>query len=170
MDGFLGNLLATLVGTFLGAGLALWAAHAQAKRTDTVRDRRLTQSVIDRLYRSRALRPKQVGGVRGTEWDREDRKRCTASVITTRERIAYVSDELSVGAKASIELGRMHVACLRYLSREEREPAQYVSALMVLREALAKEVNALCDRDKQLQRRIPGAGDLENPLELNRSI
>ncbi len=169
MGGFWGNVIANLIGTFVGAGLALAIAQYLSSRGETMRDRRLVQSVIDRLHRSRALRPDQTGGQGDSPAISTDRQRCTESILTTRNRIAAVSDELSGRAKASGALDAMHLACLRYLSRVERDPHNYVDALMSLREALVVQVDALCASDKELHRRVPGGADLNNPTESDRT-
>jgi hypothetical protein len=159
MDGFLSNALANLIGTFVGAVLALAIALYLSSRDKKIRDRRLIQSVIDRLHRSRALRPNQTGGDGDSPAVTADREYCTKSILTTRERIAAVSDELSVRAKGFGGLEAMYLACLRYLSRGKRNPHNYVGELMRLREALVVQVDALCASDKELHRRLPGGAD-----------
>lgn len=162
MDGFWSNALANLIGTFVGAGLALLTAFYSSLRDKKERDRRLIQSVIDRLYRSRALRPDQAGD----DGDSEDRKFCTDSILATRDRIATVSDDLSVRAMGFRALEAMYVACLRYLSRVRRNPNNYVDELMSLREALVVQIEALCASDKEMHRRLPGGADQDEAVDL----
>lgn len=156
MDGFWGNTLASLIGTFVGAGLALASTQYWTWRGERMRDRRLLQSVIDRLYRSRALAPDQTGGHGNSDRIDQDRIRCTRSVIATRNRIATVSDELSGHAKGTAPLNTMYVACLQYLTRADRQPDNYVDALMALRHVLEAQVDVLCSSEKGLHYRDPG--------------
>jgi hypothetical protein len=161
MDGFLGNTLANLVGTFVGAALALWAALRSTKHAARERDRQLLQSVIDRMYRSRALRRDQYGGLGDSPQDWLDRERCARSVEVTRDRIAASSDGLSAGRPEVAILDNMHAACLRYMSHASRDPYNYVEALNILRAELLDQVEALCDENSTLTRRYPGDGTLE---------
>jgi hypothetical protein len=166
MDGFLSNALANLIGTSVGAGLALATALYLSSRDKKIRDRRLIQSVIDRLHRSRALRPNQTGGNGDSPDVTADREYCAKSILATRDRIATVSDELSVRAMGFGALEKMYVACLRYLSRVRRNPNNYVDELMGLREALVVQINALCKSDKEMHRRLPGGADQDEAVDL----
>ncbi len=163
--GFLSNAAANLVGTLVGAGLAVWTAYIANSRSDRQRDRRLLQSLIDRLHWTRALRPNQVGGRGGSQRDAVDRDRCTRSIRKLRERIHVVRDGLSGRTAETPELDAMLLACLGYLRRETREPDDYVALLMRLRAALAREMDALCDKDQTLRRQVIGAGDEANLLD-----
>jgi hypothetical protein len=69
---------------------------------------------------------------------------------------------LSGRAKGFDALEAMHLACNRYLSRVDRDPNNYVDALLELREALVEQVDALCASDKELHKRSPGCADRKN--------
>jgi hypothetical protein len=65
------------------------ASFFVVRHGETKNDLRLPQALIDRLYRSRALRPNQVPRPLDTPEAREDERRCTKSVLTTRDLIAF---------------------------------------------------------------------------------
>ncbi len=159
MDFWLG-LVSNIIGTFVGAGLALlttfWVVRSGEKKNDV----RLIQAVVDRLYRSRALRPGRVPGDYSLESVREDQRRGTKSVLATRDRIALTSDELSTHSNAFDELDAMHLACLRYLNAVEDDPSRYVEALMELRAELEPWLRRLCEVTKGVVWREIGTADL----------
>lgn len=161
MDAFWESVASNVIGTFVGAGLALLTSFFVVRYGETRNDLRLLQALIDRLYRSRALRPNQVATAFDTD-ARENERRSTKSVLATRDRIAFTSDELSGHSDAFDELDRMLVACLRYLNDVQDDPSRYISSLMTLRGELEPEVERLCDRYRALQPRPIGAADLRN--------
>lgn len=162
MNAFWESVASNVIGTFVGAGLALLTSFFIVRHGETRNDLRLLQGLIDRLYRSRALRPNQVAVPFDTMEVRENERRCAKSVLATRDRIAFTSDELSGHSDAFDELDRMHVACLRYLNDVEDDPSRYISSLMTLRSELEPEVGALCARYGALKFRRIGAADLRN--------
>lgn len=162
MNAFWESVASNVIGTFVGAGLALLTTFFVVRHGETKNDLRLLQALIDRLYRSRALRANQVPGPFDTPEARENERRSTKSVLATRDRIALTSDELSGHSDAFDELDRMHVACLRYLNDVQDDPSRYIQCLMTLRSELAPEVERLCDRYHSLQRREIGAADLRS--------
>lgn len=161
MNAFWESVASNVIGTFVGAGLALLTTFFVVRHGETKNDLRLLQALIDRLYRSRALRPNQVPGPFDAE-ARENERRSTKSVLATRDRIAVTSDDLSGHSDAFDELDRMHVACLRYLNEVQDDPSRYIQSLMTLRSELAPEVEQLCARYRTLQWREIGAADLRN--------
>ena len=162
MNAFWESVASNVIGTFVGAGLALLTSFFVVRHGETQNDLRLLQALIDRLYRSRALRPNQVPGRFDTAEARENERRSTKSVLATRDRIAVTSDGLSGHSDAFDELDRMHVACLRYLNEVQDDPSQYIQNLMTLRNELEPEVERLCSRYGSLRAREIGAADLRN--------
>jgi hypothetical protein len=162
MTAFWESVASNIIGTFVGAGLALLTSFFIVRHGETRNDLRLLQGLIDRLYRSRALRPNQVTLPFDSPEVRENERRCAKSVLATRDRIAFTSDELSGHSDAFDELDRMHVACLRYLNDVEDDPSRYIGSLMTLRDELEPEVAALCARYGALRFREIGAADLRN--------
>jgi hypothetical protein len=160
MDAFWENVAANIIGTFVGAGLALLTSFFVVRYGETKNDLRLLQALIDRLYRSRALRPGQVPVPFDSPEVRENERRCTKSVLATRGRIAITSDGLSSHSDAFDELDAMHVACLRYLNDVEDDRSRYIAGLMALRSELAPQVAALCERYPGLRWRDIGTADL----------
>ncbi len=151
-----------IIGTFVGAGLALLTSFLVVRRGERKNDVRLIQAVVDRLYRSRALRPGRVPGDYSLAAVQEDQKRGTKSVLATRNRIALTSDELSTHSHAFDELDAMHLACLRYLNAIEEDPSHYVESLMELRSELEPWLRRLCDQTPGVQWREIGTADLRS--------
>lgn len=162
MGGFWENVASNVIGTFVGAGLALLTSYLVVRHGEAKNDTRLIQGLVDRLYRSRALRPNRPPVDYELPEIREDQRRCTKSVLTTRNRIAFVSDELSTHSQAFDELDRMHVACLRYLNAVDDEPSRYVDALMELRAELQPQLEQLCAATRGVQWREIGTADLRS--------
>ncbi len=162
MNAFWESVASNVIGTFVGAGLALLTSFFVVRYGETRNDLRLLQGLIDRLYRSRALRPNQVEVQFDSPEARENQRRSTKSVLATRDRIAFTSDELSGHSDAFDELDRMLVACLRYLNDVQDDPSRYISSLMALRAELEPEVAGLCSRYPALQSREIGAADVRN--------
>lgn len=160
MNAFWESVLANVIGTFVGAGLALLTSYLVVRHEETRNDLRLLQALIDRLYRSRALRAGQVSVPFDSPDAQENERRSTKSVLMTRDRIAVTSDDLSRHSDAFDELDRMHLACLRYLNDVQDDRSTYIDALMRLRAELEPEVTALCARYPSLQWRDLGAADL----------
>ncbi len=159
MGAFWESVASNVIGTFVGAGLALLTSFFVVRHGETKDDLRLLQGLIDRLYRSRALRPNQVAGP-DSPVDQENQRRSTKSILATRDRIAVTSDSLSGHSDAFDELDRMHIACLRYLNDVQDDPSRYISSLMTLRAQLEPEVARLCARYRALQWREIGAADV----------
>ncbi|HOC13986.1 MAG TPA: hypothetical protein PLL50_10430 [Propionicimonas sp.] len=164
MSAFWEGVASNVVGTFVGAGLALLTSFFVIRHSETRNDLRLLQALIDRLYRSRALRAGQLATAFDTPDARENERRSTKSVLATRDRIAFTSDSLSGHSDAFDELDRMHVACLRYLNDVQDDPSGYIAGLMMLRSQLEPEVTALCERYRTLHPREIGAADLRGRI------
>lgn len=162
MDGFWESVASNVIGTFVGAGLALLTSYLVVRRGESRNDVRLIQGLVDRLYRSRALRPGRAPGDWASPATQEDQKRGTKSVLATRNRIASVSDDLSGHSQAFDELDAMHVACLRYLNAVEEDPSRYVEALMELRAELEPLVERLCTGVRGVVWREIGTADLRS--------
>jgi len=164
MGPFWESVAASVIGTFIGAGLALLTSFLVMRRQDTRNDLRLIQSLVDRLYRMRALRPDRPAVDYGLPEVQEDQKRCTKSVLTTRNRIAFVSDELSTHSQAFDELDAMHLACLRYLNSIDEDPSRYVQLLNELRAELRPPLERLCSETRGVILREIGTADLRSRL------
>jgi hypothetical protein len=160
MGGFTSNLVANLVGTFVGAALALLGTWWLARRHTAARERSQLQGLVDRLYRSRAIAPDRSRPDQPlSPTEERDRERCAESIIATRDRIGGIADELSVYLAVVPVLDRMYIACLHYLEEAE-EPRHYVEALMTLRAefiTLLEELNTLVPA---LTMREPGSAYL----------
>ena len=161
MNAFWESVASNIIGTFVGAGLALLTSFLVVRHGETRQDLRLLQGLIDRLYRSRALRSHQVELPLDSPAARENERRSTKSVLATRDRIAFTSDELSGHSDAFDELDRMHVACLKYLNDVQEDPSRYIASLMTLRAELEPEVERLCARYRTLQYREIGAAEVK---------
>jgi hypothetical protein len=144
VNDFVSNAGANIVGTFIGAGLALVSSWWLQRRSAVRADRRHLQGLVDRLYRSRAIAPgrsRTEGPL--SELEVTDCERGTASIIATRDRTATVCDALTVLTGAIAPLERIYVHCLDYLDASTDDPSGYLEHLMELREKLQAEVDAL---------------------------
>jgi hypothetical protein len=136
---FLVDASANLLGTFVGAGLALLTAalvkRAEQRRSEMSRLQRL----IDRIYRSRALTSKPMTAQRVTPLDAEARghfQRVTSSIFTIRNLIEEAAGTFHPKAAAVPVLDDMYAATLDYLNAIEVDDRDYVNESMRLREAL----------------------------------
>jgi hypothetical protein len=157
VHGFISNLVANLAGTFVGVGLALLGTWWLERKYVASRERSQLQGLVDRLYRSRAIAPgrsRPRGGALSPA-EETDRERCAQSVIATRDRIAAISERLTVYLDVVPVLDRMYVACLHYLERAE-EPTRYVDALMTLRADLVTHLDEVKALVPGLVMRDPG--------------
>jgi hypothetical protein len=170
MNAFWESVASNVIGTFVGAGLALLTSFFVVRHGETRDDLRRLQGLIDRLYRSRALRAHQVELPFDSPEARENERRSTKSVLATRDRIAFTSDELSGHSDAFDELDRMHVACLRYLNDVQEDPSRYIAGLMTLRGELEPEVERLCARYRALQYREIGAAEVKHHVSVARPL
>jgi hypothetical protein len=162
MGTFWESVASSLIGTFIGAGLALLTSFLVVRHGENRNDARLIQSLVDRLYRTRALRPDRPPADYNLPEIQEDQKRCTKSVLTTRNRIAFVSDELSTHSQAFDDLDAMHLACLRYLNSIDEDPSRYVQLLLELRAELEPPLKQLCAETRDVHWREIGTADLRS--------
>jgi hypothetical protein len=154
---FVDNTLANVIGTFVGAALALLSTWWLRRRATKARERRILQGVLDRLYRSRAIRPgrcRPEGALTPTE--RVDFERCARSIVDTRDRIAAVGDEIEMYAGVTPVLDAMYAHCLDYLDASETDHTRYVTELMELRSALEIDARDLARIVPLLQARSFG--------------
>lgn len=159
ISAFWSNVLANLIGTFVGAGLALLTNRMVMRNAARERELRLLQSIVDRLSRSRALTrpcdfPRRTSSL--TDFEVVDRDRCTLSVLGSRDRVARVIDELSSDSQALGPLNEMHAAFLDYLNHVEQHPEDYERALGLLGQRLSQEEQALARVYPDLALRAPG--------------
>lgn len=157
MGDFASNLVANLVGTFVGAGLAILSAWWLERRRTASRERRKLQALIDHLYGIRAIAPNRSradGPLRDAE--REDKERCARSILATRDRIAAVRDDITVHTKAIPILDTMFSRCLTYLNAADDPPEGYVEELMGLRASLVGDLGQLTGVLPALTGREPG--------------
>jgi hypothetical protein len=136
---FLVDASANLLGTFVGAGLALLTAalvkRAEQRRSELTRLQRL----IDRIYRSRALTQKPMTTQRVAQLSTEERghfQRVTSSIFTIRNLIEEAAGTFHPKATAVPVLDDMYAATLEYLNAIEVDDRDYLNESMRLREAL----------------------------------
>jgi hypothetical protein len=159
MSDFLSNTVSNLVGTFVGAGLALLSAWGVARRERARSEIRRLQRLIDRVYRSRALVlvpdcPVQTSPL--DDLQQRDFQRVTASVLTTRDLIGGITDSLDAGRPVVAVLDDMYAATLKYLNTTEVDSRDYVNELMRLRNELFAGEQRLQQLHPKLVLREPG--------------
>lgn len=160
MQDFVTNAGANLVGTFVGAALALLSAWWVRQRDRRASDRRELQSLITRLHRMRALVPVEDTRPRDTTGEfREDFARCNSSVLAARDRAAAVCDGLASSRGYAIA-DRFVGHCLDYLDGVDLDPDNYVALLMVLRARAFDVVRELVAALPELQPLEPGRARL----------
>jgi len=163
MSDFWSNTAANIVGTFVGAALALLSAWAIAKRDQAHSEAQSLQRLIDRIYRSRAYRPVPTGPVQAdplNEAQQADFERTTASVLVTRSLIERAADSLDSKRKSVGVLDDMYVATLNFLNATEVNPRRYVHELMQLRQELISCEERLKQLHPKLTFREPGTAEL----------
>lgn len=154
---FASDSLANLIGTFVGAVLAIlstWWYDRRSRRTGEIRS---IQSVIDRIHRSRALRPgreRRPGPLSEAEYT--DFERCCASVLATRDLAAQVKMDISVLVDTIPPLEAVYVDCLDFLDNTEIDPEDFIASLMQLRESLTLDIAELCKIEPRLEDKSPG--------------
>ena len=102
MTAFWESVASNIIGTFVGAGLALLTSFFIVRHGETRNDLRLLQGLIDRLYRSRALRPNQVTLPFDSPEVRENERRCAKSVLATRDRRAVFGHRHQRAGRADV--------------------------------------------------------------------
>jgi hypothetical protein len=157
MSGFWGNVIANLIGTFAGAGLALLSSWAITRRVARSNEAKLLQGTIDRLGRSRVFTHMDIehSGAISPE-EEEDLRRSTESVLASRDYISRVITDLGIANPAVPILEEMHVACALYVRSIEEYPTEYVRALVDLRGVLLELERDLCRINTHLRLREPG--------------
>ncbi len=156
---FLADAAANLVGTFVGAVLAIlsaWAGYRIKQSRDEIRK---LQRLIDRMYRSRALRPKPLTSRRYTPLNTEERghyQTVTSAIFTIRHLIEDAANTFSPKAKATPVLDDMYAAVLEYLNAIEVDDRDYLNESMRLREALVAAQARLKQLHAALVLREPG--------------
>lgn len=156
---FLVDASANLLGTFVGAGLALLTAalvkRAEQRRAEMSRLQRL----IDRIYRSRALTLKPTTSPRVAELSAEERghfQRVTSSIFTIRNLVEEAAGTFHPKAPAVPVLDDMYAATLDYLNAIEFDNRDYLNESMRLREALIAGEARLKRLHRSLVVRDPG--------------
>ncbi|WP_143590732.1 hypothetical protein [Thermoactinospora rubra] len=159
MDDFISNAAANLVGTFVGAGLAFLTAWAVARRQQALSEISKLQRLIDRIYRSRALRKVPRTAARSAElneYERADCERVTRSIFTIRSLIEDAANTFNAGASTVSVLDDMYGATLDYLNAIEIDDRNYINEVMRLREALLEGERRLKQLHPKLVLREPG--------------
>lgn len=149
------NLVGTVVGALLALVSAWWRRRLQQRRDDG----RLLQNLVDGLHRKRAFRQVPVSDDQLVEWDEEDLQRCVDSVLGARRCIEEAAARLSTSTEVRIAMGDMHSACNRWLRRTRRRPGSHVIVLMDLRARLLKLKGEIVDEHRKLTLREPGGGE-----------
>lgn len=163
MSGFWSNTISNLVGTFVGAGLALLSAWIIAKRNQARSEVQSLQRLVDRIYRSRAYWPIPIGPERTNPLnvdEQADFERVTASMLITRELIEKAANSLDPKRKSIAILDDMYVAILKYLNATEVNACDYVNESMRLREELVLSEQQLKKLHPKLIFRAPGTAEL----------
>src|SRR5205085_810043 len=102
MDDFLANLAMTLVGTLFGVVLGLVGDRWLGRRREAAELLRQEQALIGDLQRRRAFYVTSADPRKQplTADEQLDADRCTASVLSARDRIAQVIDAAPTGSAA----------------------------------------------------------------------
>jgi hypothetical protein len=164
MSGFWSNTVSNLVGTFVGAGLALLSAWYVATRDRARSEAQSLQRLVDRIYRSRAYWPVPIGPVRTHPLaadEQADFERVTASILITRALIEKAADSLDPKRKSVAILDDIYVAILKYLNATEVNAHDYVNESMRLREELVLGEQRLKQLHPKLILRLPGTAELQ---------
>jgi hypothetical protein len=159
MSEFISDAAANLVGTFVGAGLALLTAWAVARRQQVASEISKLQRLIDRIYRSRALTKVPYAARRSAnldEYEIADLRRITGAIFTIRSLIEEAVNTFDSRAAAAPVLDDMYGATLDYLNAVEIDDRDYVNEVMRLREALLEGEMRLKQICPQLVLREPG--------------
>lgn len=154
---FWSNTGANLIGTFVGAALAIGGALFLERKSRTRAERLSIQALVDHAHRSRAFAPASTGHSSMSDAHAGgDRQRCNLSVLNTRNRIGDVRDRVSNHSDALPILDQMYVDCLEYLERTELNPEGYGEELMNLRERLEARFEELSAVVPSLDVKSPG--------------
>ena len=146
MDAFWGNLIVTVIGTFLGAGGAVMAAFllriGESRRNEIA----ALAGLIAELNLRRALAPNS--GIMDSAHNPRasttvDMERASHSVIDIRTRISVVRGSLRTKSLAFSPLNDMTRSCNLYLELSSAAPARYASALEALRDSLDNHVGTI---------------------------
>ena len=156
---FLADAGANLVGTFVGAVLAIFSAWVGYRIKQSRDEIRKLQRLIDRMYRSRALRPKPSTPRRYTPLTAEERvhyQNVTSAIFTIRHLVEDAANTFSPKARAIPVLDDMYAAVLDYLNAIEVDDRDYLNESMRLREALVAAEARLKTLHRGLVIREPG--------------
>lgn len=137
MSDFWSNLAANLVGTFVGAGLALISSHIATRNAARRAEAKRAQGIVDHISRARTFARtdyERSGPLSQAELD--DLNRSTASILTIREHISRTLVEMRPVNPMIPILEDMFGACSLYLRSIEDDPSCYVRAIIDLRDAL----------------------------------
>jgi hypothetical protein len=158
LSGFWADVVANLIGTFAGAGLALLSSWVLSMRVARRRETRLLQSIIDRLARSRVFTHTDVGDHVGalSAGQVEDSRRSTESILASREHIGLAMSEFGADSDVRQALEDMYGACALYLHSVENDPNGYVRAICDLREVLGGMERELHQLRPRLRLKMPG--------------
>ena len=154
------QLLSTLFGAFAGACAALGTGFLVRRRESRDEEEAALNGLLLDLQFKRALaliEPKlsQAAGS-------QDLKRCSDSVLHSRELIREARLKLRPKSPAFENLARMSAACNTYLQAARRDPDEYQFALMSLRSALDDEAKHL-GSSKGVTYRKPGSYAYSSP-------
>ena len=135
------QLISTLLGAFAGAGAALFTGYLVQRREARDREESALNNLLLDLQFKRALAVVEPRLSEAT--GSHDSKRCSDSVLHSRDLIRETRLQLRPKSPAFENLARMSAACNTYLQASRREPGRYQFALMSLRSALDNEAKAL---------------------------
>jgi len=166
MDGFLSNTWANLVGTFVGAALAIFAARRAERRHRRSTDVNELQRVIDRLADARALTkfPKSRPRTHPLSASaQEDEARVRLSVLNLRQMLADALHNISKDDPSLGHLRDMQGACSRYMNYVEVYPSDYENAVQHLRDTVLIGLHAIVAINRRLELREPGSSSSQLP-------
>lgn len=160
MDGFLGNTLANVIGTFVGAALAIFSARYAEGRQKRSANFNELQRVVDRLADARALTKFPKSSPRTgplSDYLRNDEMRVRSSVLNLRHMLGDALHNISKDDLSVRHLREMQGACSRYLNYVESCPGDYENAVQHLRDRLRAGTHAIFRNDMMLKLREPGS-------------
>ena len=148
------QLISTLLGAFAGAGAALYTGYLVQRREARDREEAALNNLLLDLQFKRALALVEPRLAEAGE--SQDSKRCSGSILHSRELIREARLKLRPKSPAFENLARMSAACNTYLQASRRETDKYQFALMSLRSVLDDEAKAL-GSSKGITYRGPGS-------------
>ena len=147
------QVISTLIGTLAGALSALGTGYLVRRRESREKEVAALNGLLLDLQFKRAL---TLVEPQAAEMQSLDAKRCTESVLHSRQLIREARLQLRPNSRAFGNLARMFAACNTYLQATRANPENYQYELMKLRGVLDDEAKDLA-ADKGVSYRSPGS-------------